>query len=181
MSQSTKRTLFIAMLLFFGATASLGFIVYQVLGQGQELTKQLDTLGEQRAQEATYLNLQRLANDTTEKRTRLRGLFLRQESESSDSIDFLDFLNLVESTAPDVGVTLETNGLEVLKEKNSEELWVQAIFSFSGSRGDVQNFVQILETLPYVLRLTSLKMSAQSATIWQAEVVLQVRVLPYDK
>jgi hypothetical protein len=175
MSQSTKRTLFIAAFLNLVAVLAFGSVAYQVVGQGQELTKQLDALGEQRAQEASYINLQRLADDSTEDRARLQSFFLRQESDS------IDFLNRVETIAPSAGVALETNELKSLKEKDSEEEWVQASFSFSGSRENVQNFVQVLETLPYVLRLTDLEMDARSTTIWQAEVTLQVRVLPYDK
>lgn len=175
MSPSTKRTVFIAALLIVAAITTFGFIAYQVISQGHELTDQLAMLEEQRAQEASYLKLQRLAKDTTEDREKLQSFFLRQESDS------IDFLNLVETISPEAGVALETNGLEVLKEKNSDEEWIQASFSFSGSRENVQNFVQVLETLPYVLRLTGLDMTARSTTIWQAKVTLQVRVLTYDK
>lgn len=175
MSPSTKRTIFIAVLLISLSLMTFGFIVYQIISQGQALTAQLAALAEQEAQESSYLKLERIARETTDERELLQGYFLRQESES------IDFLNLVETIAPKAGVTLETDSLELLQEKNSEEAWVQATFSFGGSRENVQNFVQVLETLPYVSRLTTLEMSARSSALWQAKVTLQVRVLAYDK
>ncbi len=175
MSQSTKRTLFIAVFLIIVALSTFATMAYQVVAQGHRLTEQIVTLEKQRAQESSYYRLFKLAEETTEKRARLQGFFLEKESNS------IDFLNHIETLAPEAGVVLETEDLQSIKEKADETAaWIQASFSFSGERENVQNFVQILETLPYVQRVTSLEMQAQSSSLWQADITIQVRILAYE-
>ncbi len=174
MSQSTKRTIGIAIILFTLAVSVFGVMVYQVMARGERLVEQIATLEEQQAQEASYYRLQRIAEDSKADRDQVQSYFLQKESDS------IDFLNHVESLAPGAGVVLETNELKLLTEDGGAN-WIQATFSFSGSRFNVQNFIQALETLPYVVQLTNVKMEAQSSMLWQASVVMQVQVLTYDK
>jgi hypothetical protein len=53
-------------------------------------------------------------------------------------------------------------------------------FSFEGSRSRVQNFITILEELPYVLKVITVDIVAADQTRWQAQVTMRVRVLNYD-
>lgn len=174
MSPSTKRTMVIAVLLIALASMVFGVIAYQVVAQGKRLTEQMATVAAQRAQEVAYNRLVGQAEDTADEREQLRGFFLQRDDDS------VDLLNEVETIAPLAGVELETNQLDVIKDKSSNSEWIQVTFSFTGSRVNVQNFIQVLETLPYVLRLTGLDMSALPNGSWQARVTLQVRVLAYD-
>jgi Tfp pilus assembly protein PilN len=175
MSRSTKSTMILAVSFLLIAVALFGFVTYQVIAKGELLAEQAVALETQRIQEASYFRLIRQAEETTEKRAELKSYFLQKESDS------IDFLTLVESIAPKAGVELETNKLDVLKEKGTKQAWIQTSFSFSGTREDVQNFVQILESLPYAERLTALEMNARSSELWQANVTMQVRVLSYDE
>lgn len=174
MSKSTKRIVIISLVFALLSVGAFTVMVFTVVAQGESLTKQITALAEQTAQESSYHRLVRQAEETAEERTKLQEYFLEQEGES------IDFLYYIESViAPQVGVTLETNKLELLN-KEPDEAWLSVSFSFSGTREAVQRFVQVLETVPYVQRLVELQMEQQSSMLWQATVTIEVRVLAYE-
>jgi type II secretory pathway pseudopilin PulG len=173
MSHSTKRTLTIAIILIVLATSVFGVMVYQVRAQGERLTEQIAILAAHNTQKASYDRLEQITNDSQADRAEIQSYFLQKESDS------IDFLNHVESLALTGGVALETDSLKDITEKGGTK-WIQATFSFSGNRENVENFIRILETLPYVARVTNIEMGAQSSVLWNAVVVMQVQVLSYD-
>ena len=173
MSKSTTTAIIISVILFVVAISGISLMIYQVNQQSDQLDSQVATLEKEQAQENSYFKLQRLSEDTEVDRVLLKSYFLEQESNS------IDFLNLVESIAPEAGVDLKTDKLDVLKRKGEESEWIEATFTFSASRERVLNFIQVLETLPYVLRLTTIEMSLKSASSWQAQVTMQVQILDY--
>lgn len=175
MSGSTKKTIIVALMLSVASIAVFGFMVFRVSEQGDRLVAQIRALEEQRAQEAAHRNLQRIATESQADRDQLKAYFLAKESES------IDFLNQVETLAPQVDVALKTTNLQLTTEKDTKRGWIEVTFEFSGTRKSVQNFVQILETLPYVSRLNSVTMEARSRTDWQASVTMQIQVLSYDE
>lgn len=152
-----------------------GVMAYRVGEQGEELGIQIEALEKQQAQEATHRSLQRTAETSKDDRQHLESFFLSKESDS------IDFLNQVESLAPRVDVALRTQGLEVLTDVTDGGQWIVASFGFSGTREQVQQFIQILETMPYVSRLTEVQIGRQSSVLWQATVTMQVRILTYDE
>jgi len=174
MNQSTKRTAALAIFLSTLSAVVFGIMVYQVMAQGDRLVAQIEMLQEQNAQEASYYRLQRIAEESSADREKIQSFFLQKEGDS------IDFLNSVEALAPAAGVALETDTLKSVTEERGTT-WIEATFSFSGNRHNVQNFVHILETLPYLVRLTKLDMEAQSPALWRAAVVMQVQVVSYDK
>ncbi|MCD5381334.1 MAG: hypothetical protein LR008_02045, partial [Candidatus Pacebacteria bacterium] len=113
--------------------------------------------------------------ETKSDRQQLDGFFLSQESDS------IDFLNQVETLAPKVNVSIETKSLKLVEDKVSDSEWIQSSFLLLGSRDEVNHFIKILETLPYISRIIHIEMSSLSNVEWQAEVIMQVRVLTYDK
>ena len=174
MSSSTIRNGIIATVLILIAGSVFGLMVYQVVAEGAQLTEQVAALEAERAQEASYLRLQRQAELTTDERSQLQSHFLQQEGDS------VDFLNQVEQLAPTAGVVLETSGLDLLTDPLDESEWITVTFTFSGSQMAVQRFIKILETLPYVQQVTAVTLTAHSGTNWQAELTMQVRLLTYD-
>lgn len=173
MSHSTKKTLTIAIILIVLAMSVFGVMVYQVKAQGERLTEQIAILAAHNTQKASYDRLEQITNDSQADRAEIQSYFLQKESDS------IDFLNHVESLALTAGVALETDSLKDITEKGGAK-WIQATFSFSGNRENVENFIRILETLPYVARVTNIEMGAQSSVLWNAVVVMQVQVLSYD-
>tara|TARA_B100000508_G_scaffold97182_1_gene76126 strand:- start:3603 stop:4130 length:528 start_codon:yes stop_codon:yes gene_type:complete len=175
MSSGTKKNIIVAAILIALATAAFGFMFYQISVQGKTLMAQVTALREEQAQEATYLRLQNIAVDSVEDREQLGSYFFRREADS------IDFLNLVESIAPQLGVTLKTNDLSVVTDQVDQTDWIEVPFSFSGSRESVQNFIKVLENMPYVSKLMSVDIAARSSTNWNANVVMRVRLLDYDE
>ena len=174
MSKSTTTTIVLAIILFISSLGAFGFMFFQVNSQGQQLVEQVSTLQAERSQEDSYFRLQKISEDTTEDRETLYGYFLKNESSS------IDFLNLVESLAPEAGVALSTENLEIVSDTSTNTSWVEASFSYTASRERVEAFLEILETLPYVLRIEDYTMSRKAVGEWQAQVTMRVQVLNYD-
>jgi|AntRauTorckE6833_2_1112554.scaffolds.fasta_scaffold03102_10 hypothetical protein len=175
MSPSTLKITVVSIVLFIVSTAAFVFMLIQSQQQGEQLVAQLTTLDEQRAQEESYYRLQRIAEESTADRAQLSSYFFSSESES------IDFLNMVERLAPEAGVTLETDTLNLVEDAEDDKQWVEIGFSFEGSRSRVQNFLTILEELPYVTKIIRVNMVATSQSQWQSQVIMRVRVLTYDE
>lgn len=175
MSPSTIKITAIAVALFLVAAGSFVFLWFQTQQQGEKLIVQLDTISEQRAQEESYFRLRRVAEESADERAQLERYFFSGESES------IDFLNMVETLAPAAGVTLETDSLTLVEDTEDKKQWVEIGFVFEGSRNRVQNFLTLLETLPFVTKIIAVDMVTANQTTWQANVTMQVRVLNYDK
>jgi|AntRauTorcE11897_2_1112592.scaffolds.fasta_scaffold12821_3 hypothetical protein len=175
MSQSTKTTFIIAIIIFSLALVTFMLMVFQVDKQGTQLSEKISILEAESAQEDSFFRLQRISEETSSDREELRSHFLASESNS------IDFLNLVEDLAPRAGVSLETNSLDIAEDEESGEAWIQTSFSFSASRSRVENFLKILENLPYVLRIDSYSMDKKSGAEWTADVTMKVQVLDYDR
>jgi len=175
MSPSTIRIIVLSLVLFMVAAGAMAFMLLQSQQQGEQLVAQLATLDEQRAQEESYYRLRRIAEESADDRTQLRSYFFSSESES------IDFLNTVERLAPEAGVTLKTDSLNLIEDAKDGTQWVEIGFSFEGSRNRVQNFLTVLEELPYVAKIVTVNMTATNQTKWQSQVTMRVRVLTYDE
>lgn len=175
MNRSSIRYAVIALILFCFATATFGLMIHQVNVEGDALTEQINILETRHAQEASYFRLLKTFEESETDREKLQSYFLQKESDS------IDFLNKVEALAPQAGVELQTNGLELITDPSDETKWIEVGFSVKGARDRLRVFLQILEQLPHVSRLMSVDMKAISRTEWQATIKMRVRVLDYDQ
>jgi len=173
MSPFTLKVTIVSSVLFLVGAGAFAFMWFQTQQQGELLVAQLNTLSEQRAQEEAYFRLRRVADESELERAELSGYFFSGESES------IDFLNTVEKLAPESGVTLKTSTLELVTDTDDSKEWVEIGFEFDGSRSRVQNFLMILEELPYVSKITTVDTVAIDQNQWQAKVTMRVRVLTY--
>ncbi len=174
MSKITIRNIIIASILMLTASSVLGLMVYQVLKQGDHLVLQVKTLEKERAQEDSYIYLQRLEERTTDDRSDLKRHFLPSESKS------IDFLNNVDSLAEIADIVLETSDIKSIQDEDNSK-WIQATFEFAGSKKQIISFIKILETLPYVSQLMGVSIKALSDDDWIASVTMQVRILNYGE
>ena len=171
---TTKTT--ISSVLFLVGLVSFGFMAYQIDKNGRNLANQVENLEKSRQQEDSYIKLRKLVEETEEDRKLLDSLFIRE------NVDDIDFLNSIESIATKRGIVLEIGeDLNFIEDKESKEKWMVGSYSFSGSKEEVSNFIQILETLPYVLRVDSVEMKAMSSTDWTAKVNMRIKTLDYAK
>jgi hypothetical protein len=170
MSNITIRNIIIATII---TTVTVGlslFMLYQVSDKGTELSRQIELLGKQQAQVNARNQLKRQAQETEAERALLASYFLARQS------DGIDFLNQVEALAPRLGVTLETESLE----SDPAGKWIAPSFIFSGTKEAVFHFIKVLETLPYVQRITEVSLEARSSNNWEAKVTMKVQVLEYE-
>lgn len=172
MSTKTIRNFVIAFVAILSAGSIFAFMVFQVREEGKVLNAQTAVLGEQEAQESSYMRLQRISEETAQERANLRSYFLEQEGDS------VDLLNYIDNLAVRSNVALQTKGLDLVDSERTSK-WVKASFTIAGSEAHVRQFVEILETIPYVQRMTGLTLNAKSSTQWEADVTIQVQILNY--
>lgn len=168
MNRSTFRNTILALLIFVAAIAAFSFSVYFVKHKEQVLHGQIETLAKERQQDQFYSELQNVYEESKDKRGALDRYLLTQEGAS------IDILTWVEAQAPRVGVSLETNNLQKVNDKDTKTDWVEVSFVFSGERASVERFITVLEHLPYVSYLTSLTYGAQAEGGWEATATVRI-------
>ena len=173
MSRKTIQNLIIALVAFVLVVGVAAFGFFNVLSNSQTLEEQIAAVAEQNQQEESLLRLQKIAQSSEGERSELASFFLLSEADS------ITFLREIESMAPGIGVNLETDTLEQIEVDNKD--WIQFTFTAKGSRQDVQNFVQILEIIPYVSRIMSVRLEGDTSSGWEADIIIQVQLLTYDK
>lgn len=169
MSKVTIKILVVSLVCLLVSSSVFGFMFYHVVGQSGKLSEQIEALGKQRAQEESYLKSQRIAKETEQDREKIEKYFLLNESDS------IGFLTNIESLAPKKGLVLKTNNLDTLEADGKK--WVKISFTFSGARNNVEDFINILESVPYVSRITNVDMGLVSGFEWKADVTMQVQIL----
>lgn len=172
MTKKTRTNLIIAGVVAVVVTALCAYVLISIVGNGEKLREQIDALAAQNDQAASLFRLQRLAQETVTPRAELASYFLLRESDS------ITFLTEIESLAPKVGLSLETETLQQVKGDGTD--WIEVSFKVGGARGDVENFIKILEIIPYVSRIQSVIMGVQGGNVWEATITIQVQLLSYD-
>lgn len=174
MSRSTIRNFIVSLLLLCVALGMCGYL-YTVIGNKEkQLGEHLASIKTQSNREQTSFRLERIAEESKTDRQKLTEYFLPQAGES------ITFLTLVESLAPQNGVTLKTDALEEGNDKKTKDKWVDATFTFSGTRSNVEQFITILENLPYLSQVNSVQLAEKAEGDWEAKVIIRVAVLKYE-
>jgi hypothetical protein len=174
MTKASVRNFVIALLVLLLSVGGFGYMLFQIDKKSDLLREQLTSIELENKRESDFYRLQKTSEESAADRKAVEEYFLPQ---SSDSIDFL---NRVEQLAPQSGVTLKTDGLEEASDKKTKQKWIVASFSFSGTQANVENFLNILETAPYLSRVTSVSLNARSLDNWEAKVTMRVFILGYE-
>jgi hypothetical protein len=87
-------------------------------------------------------------------------------------------LNYIERLATERGITLETINPKEIEVEGKTFLSVE--YSLEGSLGQVEEFIQLLENIPYVSQLTAVDLERRSSVVWQADIIINVAVLTYE-
>lgn len=172
MTKTTRTALIIALVGLLLAGAACTYLLLNIISKGDQLRVQIDALAAQNEQAAALLRLQRLAQETAAPREELESYFLLRESDS------IAFLTEIETLAPKVGLALKTQSLKQVTHDGAN--WIEVTFTVTGQRTDVDNFVQILEIIPYVSQIQSVTMNGRSPQAWEATITIYVHLLSYD-
>lgn len=162
---------FCALLVSGGVLSAMVFVVHQ---KERTLSEQRIAVHKQQLQEEAFRKLQRLDEESKSDRETLTKYFINKESDS------IEVLTLTEELAPKVGVHLETKGLQKITDKDTKTDWVEISFDFSGERDAVEQFIGVLERLPYFAYITSLNLNQRSLENWQALATVRVYIANHD-
>lgn len=174
MNKKTIRIFIASFIMISVSTAVFVFFINYIINQGDNLKAQIEKLEIQQAQASSYLKLERLSIETQSERDQIQSYFLLKDN------DTIILLTKVESIAQEMGLSIKSGNLNTVTDKDKKE-WLEVTFSFSGAESKVDDFIKVLESLPYVLRLTDISISALSSSDWKADVKMQIQIITYDK
>lgn len=177
MSEISKKYLVITIIVFFLAVSLFVIMIQQVDSESKKLAEQVLVIAEQQSKESDYINLQRQKDETKADRERLQTLFLRQDG---DSVDFLERLNNIELLAKQVGIVFSTDALELVGGETTNAGWLRVNFSFAGPDKEINDFILMLENLPYLLKITDLEMRREANNQWKVKMVAEIRTFAYE-
>lgn len=173
MSRTTIRSFIVATIALLIAGSLFGYMVYVSDSKQQQLNEELQTIRDNQAQEAAYLQAQRIAQESTEDRAALTKAFLQEEGDS------IDFLQAVEGLAAESRLSLETQSLEVIEDKKAKTRTLLVGLQFDGTRVQVEAFIRALEQLPYIAVVERFMMEALPGTGWEAQATVSVTLQAY--
>lgn len=173
MNLRTKQIALVAGLVFVVCVVAVLFFVREINSQVANLSEQIIAIETDRAQQIVFSRIKKTDQETQVTRDKLKSYYLQSQSDS------IDFLNYIEEQAQISGVELSTGSPTEVE--RSDTTYLSVGYTFKGSLNRVEVFLQKLENIPYVSQLQSLKISQQAENVWQAEVVIEVNVLNYEK
>jgi Tfp pilus assembly protein PilO len=169
----TKRVAIISALLMTIMVSLVVFGIRTILTESERLSEQVVAIAIDQSQQTAFTRLKKLVKETESERTQLRSYYITSQSDS------IDFLNYIEQLAVDRGLGLETVSPKEVEKENGQS-YLSVGYVITGSLTQVENFIKLLENIPYVSELVSVKLQNQSGTLWRADVVIDVMVLKYE-
>jgi hypothetical protein len=172
MNSHTKQILIATSVLFLGTLAVFVFLLNQVGKQGNKLEEYTKALSEKNAQEAAFIRVSRLVDETETQRSALANAFFADESDS------IGFLGEIETFASSIGLKLKTDGLDKITLPGTKQEAITMTFVYSGNRDQVMDFTRLLETIPYHSQVESLSISKNISGVWEGNLTLIISIKP---
>jgi hypothetical protein len=170
MSKRSVQNFVIALILLVATIVGLILMIREIHQSERLLSEQLTALAVGNERETLYFQLQKVSEESITERQTLSSYYLTQ---SGDSISFL---TEVEALAPELGVDLKTESLNDGKDKKTKDEWVEARFVFSGQRENVERFIAVLESMPFLSEITAIQMSTRAEEDWEATATMRVYI-----
>lgn len=170
----TKRTLQIATLSFtalIGTLVLLATLIWQVEAAGKKLHEYTQIRETKNEQEAAYLRVSRLVQETEEEREFLQKAFLTDEGE------MIPLLNEIESFAAAVGMSIKIVDFNKLVNKEQGDS-LTLTFMYTGSYTQLLLFTRMFEHLPYHSTITGLTLQKTSLDSWEGKLTILVSLKP---
>jgi len=171
-SAKTKRVAVISVVIFICMLIVVGLAIRTIMAESKNLSEQVSAIAVDQSSQVAFVRLQKLIQETTNERDQLRSYYLESQSDS------IDFLNYIEQLAKEQGVDLET--LSPTETEQGGNSYLSVGYSMTGTLNQVESFIQLLETIPYVSQLTAITLQRESTTLWKGDVMIDVAVLTYE-
>lgn len=166
MNSRTKKIFILACVALTATLAACALLMVQIRTQGAELETFTTALAEKSAEEASYIRVSRLVQETEQERAALNQAFFIDESDS------ISFLGDIESFAASVGLELTTEGLDKIEEGGSE--FITMTFVYTGEKSQVLHFTKYLENIPYHSSIRSHIFSKNGGGEWEGNLTLLI-------
>jgi hypothetical protein len=168
MNSRTKK-IFIIALVFLGAGLGLcALLISYIHTKGAQLEEYTEALTRKNAEEAAFIRVTRLVQETESDRAALSNAFFADESDS------ISFLGDIESFAKGVGLTLTTEGLDKITSADSSSEYITMTFVYSGDRQQVIGFTKYLENIPYHSKIDSFSYTKAQNGLWEGNLTLLI-------
>ncbi len=177
MNKKSQTYLALAMVTFIVVAGIFLSMWYAVSKQGVHFNEAKRAIAEYAAKEASYTKVQGLLASTEKDRTLINSYFIEEKN-------IISFISDMEQNAARLGVKLNTNELVSVPEGvDTAGVVIPAVlvigFDFIGSKSAVQQFIALLENVPYQNTMTELSFASVDATTWKADSTLKL-TLRYD-
>ena len=151
--------LIIASITLAVSVAVVAYMGWTIRAMGSALQSDLQQFTDQEAQQQEYLALERELAATAEDRAFLTELALDGDE------DTVAFLSEVDGIAARLGLSLETEKLEVLANKDAPFDSLEATFSFGGTEASTMRMIRLLESWPYHSYVRALEIDRMTDTL----------------
>jgi len=148
----------------------LVYVFFTITAQGETARTLATTIAEQATKEAAAETTSQIIESTATERDTLSNFFVSEA-------DTISFLAMIESTARDVSVSLETTELAVIEKTETKPAALRTSFRFEGSEAAVGQFLRALETLPYHSNIPELSINLNK-TGWEGSLSLLTTITP---
>ena len=177
LSRQASRTLFISSLVFLIGVGAAGWMWSSVTELSNTYHEQLQLAANVAERESASQQLYTLVAETADERAAIESYFL-------DVVEIASFLEQVEQYAANNGLLLESDRLQELPLEDDERIvQVQIPYSVEGTRTDVLQFVELLETVPYhghMQRMELETLGHDEGRVFASEVI-RLSYMQYDR
>jgi len=157
---------------FLAALIATGLFVLEILKEAKLLDEQVTALATDQSQASQLIQLKKVVSRTESDRDTIASYYLQSQADS------IDFLNFIEELANNHPITLETIGATEVQNEQSNRLAVR--YDLQGSLAQVEQFIEILETIPYASELMRVNLQKETALAWKAAVTIEVIILDHE-
>jgi hypothetical protein len=170
------RTVQFALLALVSCIASVAAVAYAITfinAQRAALETQVTQIAETESQQAAYIQLSRIADDTADERATLAAYFLRNQFDSQTIL----LLNDIEEVwGPTMGVVVEPGAFEPVP--GEPHPWFELNYQITGSPAAVRDMLALLVAMPYHAQIDSITIRQnEDATESVADIRLRVALL----
>ncbi len=168
MGTKTKKIFIAALITAVIFMAGLGFFIKLIRNESFLLEEQVAISNENSIKEASYFNLQRLAQETEADRSLLASAFFKTESDS------ITFLGEVEHTASTLGLSFKTEALDRVVDDEDKKEYIKMVFVYEGKKEVVFGFSKLMEVTPYHSVVDSLALRKLTDDNWEGKMTILV-------
>ena len=172
----TKQFVAIALLYFVGSVGVAVYVVNRTVVAGNKLEQRMELVGKSQLRQERYDDLLHILDRSADERERL-GKYLLTDGTT------VRFLTETEALAQKMGLSLVTDSLTVKGMPNPDFKTIEVNLRAKGSKDLVEQFLELIETLPYYSSLNSLIFTSAGAgsDSWEARITLVVGLHAYDQ